>query len=94
MKVLQRSRYEFSQFADFRNVTVPYEPPESWIPADQRRFGLDRRTILPGLVVLVIAAVLSLGPSAVDGQIDYADPVQSGDVIAIGETVRFTPIPG
>ncbi|WP_052061852.1 hypothetical protein [Rhodococcoides fascians] len=76
------------------STPVPYEPPDSWIPADQRKLGLDRRTIIPGLVVLVIAAFISFGPTALDGRIDYDDPTVSGDVIAVGEDVTFTPIPG
>lgn len=72
----------------------PFEPPESWIPADQRTFGLDRRTIVPALVVLVIAALISFLPGVVDGQVDYDDPVRSGDVIELAKGVAFTPAVG
>lgn len=72
----------------------PYEPPESWIPADQRWFGLDRRTVVPGLAVLILAAMISFVPAVVDGAVHYDDPVRSGDVIALADGVTFTPIPG
>ncbi|WP_328810435.1 hypothetical protein [Rhodococcus sp. NBC_00294] len=72
----------------------PYEPPESWIPADQRTFGLDRRTIVPGVAVLVLAAVISFVPALVDGAVEYDDPVRSGDVLALDKNVTFTPAVG
>ncbi|MGA9873005.1 MAG: hypothetical protein WBQ44_17925 [Rhodococcus sp. (in: high G+C Gram-positive bacteria)] len=76
------------------SAVPPYEPPESWIPADQRKFGLDRRTIVPGLAVLILAVVISFAPSLVDDGIDYDDPVRSGDVMALDKGVAFTPAVG
>ncbi len=73
---------------------LPYEPPESCIPADQRWVGLDRRTVVPGLVVLLIAAVLSFVPNIVDGRVAYDDPVRAGEVIELDKGVAFTPVPG
>ncbi|EON32220.1 hypothetical protein GTC6_13691 [Gordonia terrae C-6] len=73
---------------------LPYEPPESWIPADQRWFGLDRRTVVPGLVVLLIAVVLAFVPAIVDERVTYDDPVLAGDVIELDKGVAFSPVPG
>lgn len=36
-----------------------FEPPETWIPADRRWWGLDRRTVAPALVVFGLALVLA-----------------------------------
>lgn len=75
-------------------TVLPYEPPESWIPADQRWLGLDRRTVVPGLVVLLVAAVFSFVPNIVDERVSYDDPVRAGDVIELDRGVAFTPVPG
>lgn len=75
-------------------AVLPYEPPETWIPADQRKFGLDRRTIVPGLVVLILAAAISFVPNLVNEGVDYDDPVRPGDVIELTKGVAFTPVQG
>ncbi|MGV9713289.1 hypothetical protein ACWDTI_21790 [Gordonia sp. NPDC003424] len=73
-------------------TTAPaYEPPDSWIPVDKRRFGMDSRTILPGIVVLVIGLVLAFVPAMIDSSVNYDDPVRAGDVMAVGDRVTFTP---
>ena len=37
-----------------------FEPDEGWVPADERLFGLDRRTIGPTLTVFALAIVMSV----------------------------------
>ena len=42
-------------------ASVPrFEPDQGWVPADQRLFGLDRRTIGPTLTVFVLVIVMSV----------------------------------
>ena len=64
-----------------------------WVPVERRRFGLDRRTLLPaGLVALLFAVAVWLLP-AVNQAVPTDDPVRAGDVIQVGE-VEFVPVPG
>ncbi|MGK2317279.1 hypothetical protein [Gordonia rhizosphera] len=76
------------------DVSPPYEPPESFIPVDKRRFGMDSRTILPGFFVLVVALILSFVPAMINDSVEYDDPVVAGDVMAVGDRVTFTPTVG
>ena len=73
--------------------TVPprFEPADGWVPADQRWFGLDRRTIAPTLTVFALAAAMSVVLPLVDAAIPYRDLVRAGDVIELRGEVTFVP---
>ncbi len=73
---------------------APFQPPEDWIPVDKRRFGLDRRTIGPGLLVAVIALVMATVPTAIDQSVSYDDPIKPGEVIALTGGVTVSPPAG
>ena len=37
-----------------------FEPDVGWVPADKRLFGVDRRTIVPTLVVFALVIMMSV----------------------------------
>jgi hypothetical protein len=68
--------------------------PTDRVPADQRLFGIDRRTIWPGVVLLVVFLVWSQAMPWIDDQINLDNPIVSGDVIDLGGDVTFVPAVG
>jgi hypothetical protein len=51
------------------------------VPVDHRRFGLDRRTFKPALIVLAIALVLIYGSQALNAVIPWHNQTEAGDVL-------------
>jgi len=68
--------------------------PEGWVPADVRFLGLDRRTILPTLVVFALAIVMSVVLPIVNAAVPYHDIVRAGDVLELQGDVTFVPEAG
>ena len=68
-----------------------YEPDDRWVPADQRLFGLDRRTIAPTLAVFALAFVMSVVLPLVNAAVPYRDVVKAGDVMELQGDVTFVP---
>ena len=81
---------------DMVSVAPPprFEPDERWVPADERRFGLDRRTIRPTLAVFTLAFVMSVVLPVVDAAVPYHDIVKPGDVLELDGDVTFVPEAG
>jgi len=71
-----------------------FEPEDRWVPADQRLFGLDRRTIAPTLAVFALAFVMSVVLPLVNAAVPYRDVVKAGDVIELQGDVTFVPEAG
>jgi hypothetical protein len=71
-----------------------FEPDDRWVPADERWFGLDRRTIRPTLVVFALAIVMSVVLPVIDATVPYHDHVQAGDVLELEGDVTFVPEAG
>lgn len=71
-----------------------FEPDERWVPADERWFGLDRRTIRPTLAVFALAIVMSVVLPVIDAAVPYHDIVRAGDVLQLGGNVTFVPEAG
>jgi hypothetical protein len=71
-----------------------FEPDDRWVPADQRLFGLDRRTIAPTLAVFALAFVMSVVLPLVNAAVSYRDVVKAGDVIELQGDVTFAPEAG
>jgi hypothetical protein len=71
-----------------------FEPHESWVPADERRFGLDRRTLRPTLVVFALVVVMSVVLPTINATVPYHDIVRAGDVMEIEGDVTFVPEAG
>lgn len=73
----------------------PPPTPEDWVPADQRVAGFDRRTIWPGVVLLIVWAVWAHVTPWIDGQIGVDNPIVAGDVVNLGDgKVTFVPAVG
>jgi hypothetical protein len=75
-------------------ATPRFEPDERWVPADERRFGLDRRTIRPTLAVFLLAIVMSVVLPFIDATVPYNDIVRAGDVLELEGDVTFVPEAG
>ena len=69
--------------------------PDDRVPADQRVGGFDRRTIWPGVVLLIVWALWAHGMPWLNDQIDVDNPIVAGDVINLGNgEVTFVPAVG
>ncbi len=71
-----------------------FEPDEGWVPADERRFGLDRRTLRPTLVVFALVVLMSVVLPVINATVPYHDIVRPGDVMQIEGDVTFVPEAG
>lgn len=71
-----------------------FEPADGWVPADQRWFGLDRRTIAPTLTVFALAFVMAAVLPVVNAAVPYHDLVRAGDVMQLQGDVTFVPDAG
>lgn len=71
-----------------------FEPDVGWVPADERLFGVDRRTIAPTFAVFALAIVMSVVLPVVNAQVPYHDIVKAGDVLQLQGDVTFVPEAG
>ncbi|WIM88036.1 hypothetical protein PT015_00425 [Candidatus Mycobacterium wuenschmannii] len=71
-----------------------FEPDEGWVPADERRFGLDRRTLRPTLVVFALVFLMSVVLPVINATVPYHDIVRPGDVMQVEGDVTFIPEAG
>jgi enamine deaminase RidA (YjgF/YER057c/UK114 family) len=71
-----------------------FEPDERWVPADERRFGLDRRTLRPTLAVLALVILMSVVLPVINASVPYHDIARAGDVVQLGGQVTFVPQAG
>ena len=60
------------------------------VPVDQRRLGMDKRSIGPALVVVGIILLWAVVVPLVDSAIDHDDPVRVGDRFAITDDLAVT----
>lgn len=74
--------------------TPRYEPDERWVPADERRFGLDRRTLGPTLAVFALVIAMAVVLPVINASVPYRDTVRAGDVIETEGRVTFVPETG
>ena len=68
--------------------------PLDWVPVEDRWLGMDRRALVPAVVVAAFAALAFWGFPALNGAIAVDDPVRAGDVIQLDEAVTFAPAAG
>ena len=87
-------RHDMSDVATDESSASRYEPDDRWVPADQRLFGLDRRTIVPTLAVFGLAFVMSVVLPLVNAAVPYRDVVKAGDVLELQGDVTFVPQAG
>jgi hypothetical protein len=62
----------------------PPRPGPDRVPIDERVGGFDRKTIWPGVVLLVVWAIWAHGMPWINSQIELDDPIVAGDVINLG----------
>lgn len=65
-----------------------------WVPADRRWWGVDRRTVLPAVIVLIIAAVMHWALPWVNDRVPYRETVPAGQTMSLRHDVLFTPPAG
>lgn len=66
-------------------------PPSGWVPVESRWLGLDRRTLVPGIVVAVVGIIMSGVLPSVSGAIAWSDPIAPGDRVPVGPSVVVAP---
>ena len=71
-----------------------FEPDVGWVPADERLFGVDRRTIAPTVAVFALAVVMSVVSPVMNATVPYNDIVRAGDVLQLQGDVTFVPEAG
>jgi hypothetical protein len=71
-----------------------FEPDAGWVPADERLFGVDRRTIAPTLVVFALVIVMSVVLPVINAKVPYADITKAGDALRLQGDVTFVPEAG
>lgn len=71
-----------------------FEPGERWIPVDRRWFGIDRRSIAPAVVVVVLWIVMTAVIPFLNDETGYHEQVGAGDVMQVSNGVTFVPEPG
>jgi hypothetical protein len=71
-----------------------FEPDTGWVPADERLFGVDRRTIAPTLAVFALVIVMSVILPVINAKVPYDDIVKAGDVLQLQDDVTFVPEAG
>jgi hypothetical protein len=63
--------------------------------SDERRlFGIDLRTVGPALIVLGLAAVMSIVLPSIDSETSYRDQVRRGDIAEIADGITLVPAAG
>lgn len=67
---------------------------EARVPVEHRWAFLDRRTILPAVVVLLVGVLWVVVVPTINGMIHVSRPVTPGTVLAAGPQVSFTPVVG
>ncbi len=55
---------------------------------------IDRETVKPSLLVLALAALMSVVLPSLNSEVAYRHPVRSGDVAELGGRITFVPTPG
>jgi hypothetical protein len=59
------------------------------VPVEHRFFGLDRRSLPYGLVVIALLVLWTIVLPAVNGVLDYSQETQAGDVFALADGVTM-----
>jgi hypothetical protein len=74
-------------------VTDPslLDPPDGWVPVEQRWFGLDRRQLKPAIAVLLIGLFLATGLPAINAAIPWHNETHAGDKIDLGDGATVVP---
>ena len=69
-------------------------PDDGRVPVEHRLLGLDKRSFPYALFVVGVFLVATVLIPRINDAIDWDDPVQAGDQLALSDTVAFTPTTG
>jgi hypothetical protein len=64
------------------------------VPVDQRRWGLDRRSIPYAAVAFAVLALWAWVLPWVNEQVAWDDPIRAGEELRVTDEVTMTPAPG
>src|SRR5689334_17721809 len=64
------------------------------VPVEHRFFGLDRRSLLPGLVVIGLFVLWTVVVPAVNGALRYSQQTKAGDVFVLASGLTMDAQPG
>ena len=64
------------------------------VPVEHRFFGLDRRSLLPGLVVIGLFVLWTVVIPAVNDALSYSQQTEAGDVFALERGLTMDAQPG
>lgn len=64
------------------------------VPAEHRVLGLDRRSLPPPLFVIVVFVILTILVPRINSALEWDDPTQAGERLALTATIEFTPMAG
>jgi hypothetical protein len=67
---------------------------EATVRSEERRRGIDRRTVAPALLVLALAAVMSVALPMLDSKTTFRDQIHKGDIAEIADGISLVPAPG
>ncbi|MGW5571119.1 hypothetical protein ACWEVD_07925 [Nocardia thailandica] len=67
-----------------------FDPGDRWVPVDRRLLGIDKRTIVPALIVLALAFLQGVLLPRIDAAVPEKDVTAAGDVIAVQGGIGFT----
>ena len=59
-----------------------------------RALGIERRTVIPALVVLALAVLLSVVLPFINSEAAYRDEIHKGDIAEVGDGITLVPSPG
>lgn len=90
----RKVKTNMSDVATDESSATRFEPGDRWVPADQRLFGLDRRTIAPTLAVFALVIVMSVVLPLINAAVPYRDTVKAGDIMELRGDVTFVPAAG
>lgn len=64
---------------------------DSWVPVERRWLGLDRRTVVPAVVVLAVALLLRSLVPLIDRAVPVDDVIRAGDRFNLDGGLTVTP---
>jgi hypothetical protein len=68
--------------------------PTGRVPVEHRFFGLDRRSLLPGLVVIALFVLWTVIVPSVNDVLDYSQQTKAGDVFVLRQGLTMDAQPG
>ncbi|WP_154796196.1 hypothetical protein [Occultella kanbiaonis] len=64
------------------------------VSAEHRWLGLDKRSFPYAIFVIVVFLIATVAIPRINNAIEWDDPVQAGEQLALSDTIAFTPVTG